>query len=78
MDIACNIKERRDHMKKLIGVIALAAIVVSMLAACGKFTCDICGEEKSGKKHEEEVFGMEVVYCDDCYDALNDLADSLS
>ena len=64
-------------MKKLIGVIALAAIVMSMLAACGKFECDICGEEKTGKKYEEEVFGMEVVYCKDCYEDLNDLADAL-
>jgi ribosome-binding protein aMBF1 (putative translation factor) len=35
----------------------------------------LCGEEKSGKKHEEEVMGQDVVICDDCYDELEDLGD---
>ena len=60
-------------MKKIITIAALILSLSFILTACGKFTCDLCGEEKSGKKHEETVFGQEVVYCDDCYEALDSL-----
>ena len=63
-------------MKKLISLTALAVLLAVFLCACGKFTCDICGEEKTGKKHKMEVdiLDTEVVYCDDCYNALDELA----
>lgn len=59
-------------MKKIIGILVLAVAMVTMLTACGKFTCDLCGEEKSGEKHESELLGQEVVICDDCYTALDE------
>ena len=62
-------------MKKLISLIALIATLTVLLCACGKFECDLCGKEKSGKKYKETVFGEEVVYCGDCKDALEELAD---
>ena len=62
-------------MKKLISVICLVLVLVTMLAACSKFTCDVCGEKKSGKKHEEKVLGEKVVYCDDCYKQMKELGD---
>lgn len=65
-------------MKKKIIVLLCATSTVLLLAACGsKFTCDLCGEEKSGKKHTTEVFGEEVTLCDDCYGGIEDLGDAL-
>ena len=71
-------------MKKLICMAMLVVVVLSLLTACGKFKCDTCGKEKTGKQHKEEVLGQEVVMCDDCYkeaqelsDGLKDLANSL-
>lgn len=65
-------------MKKLISVFLLVVVFATMLTACGKFTCDLCGEEKSGKKYTEEVYGQEIEYCKDCHDQLEDLADAFS
>jgi len=64
-------------MKKLISILLLVVVLATMLTACGKFTCDMCGEEKSGKKHEESMLGESIVICDDCYKALEDLAGAL-
>lgn len=64
-------------MKKLISILLLIVVLATMLTACGKFTCDMCGEEKTGKKHEESMLGETVVICDDCYKALEDLAGAL-
>lgn len=62
-------------MKKLISLIALFATLTVLLCGCGKFECDLCGEEKSGKKYEGELMGEEVVYCKDCREALEELAE---
>ena len=64
-------------MKKLICILLVVVMMATMLTACGKFKCDLCGEEKSGKKHEESMLGESVVICDDCYKALEDLAGAL-
>ena len=64
-------------MKRLICVFLLVVMLASLLTACGKFECDLCGEEKSGKKHKEELLGEEVVICNDCYKELEELADGL-
>ena len=47
------------------------------LAACGggKFTCDICGQESSGKKYTEEIFGEKITYCKDCKEGLEALGE---
>ncbi len=57
-------------MKKIFALV-LALILMLSLAACGeKFECEECGEEKTGKKHEVEVLGEELVICDDCYEGV--------
>ena len=63
-------------MKKIICVLLLVVVVASLLTACGKFECDLCGEEKTGKKYTEKVLGQEVTYCKDCYEGLKELADA--
>ena len=62
-------------MKRAICVLLLIAVLATMLTACGKFSCDLCGDEKSGKKYESELLGQEITICKDCYDDLKDLAD---
>ena len=64
-------------MKKLICIVLLVVVMATMLTACGKFTCDFCGEEKTGKKYERELLGQEVDICKDCYEELEELAGSL-
>ena len=76
-------------MKKIVIALLLIVAMVATLASCGKkFTCDGCDEEKTGKAHEYEFFGEEMVLCDDCYeemeegleeleDELGDLGDDL-
>ena len=64
-------------MKKKIIAIMLTAATVLSLTACGKFTCDICGQEKSGKKHTESILGQELTICNDCYKTIEDAAKSL-
>ena len=65
-------------MKKVIAILTLAVIIATVMAACGKFTCDLCEKEKSGKKHKETYLGQDIVICDDCYDDLEDLAKAFS
>lgn len=65
-------------MKRVICVLLLVVMLATLLTACGKFQCDLCGEEKTGKKYEEEVLGQPVTYCKDCYEDLEDIADALS
>lgn len=62
-------------MKRFICVLLLIAMLATMLTACGKFECDLCGEEKFGKKYESEFLGQEILICKDCYEDLEDLAD---
>ncbi len=65
-------------MKKKVMALLLTVFTVASLTACGSpFTCDICGEEKTGKKYTETVLGEEITYCQDCYDDLKELGDML-
>ena len=64
-------------MKRIICALLLVVVLATMLTACGKFECDMCGEEKSGKKYEEDFFGEEIVICKDCYEDLEELAGGL-
>jgi hypothetical protein len=64
-------------MKKLICGLVLTATLLVALTGCGKFTCDLCDEEKSGKQYKDEILGQEVVYCQDCYDELKELEEGL-
>ena len=65
-------------MKKLISLIVLLVTMTVLLCSCGKFECDLCGEEKTGKRYKETVYGTEIVYCKDCKEALEDLIDLYS
>ena len=60
-------------MKKKISLLLIAIAACLSLTACGKFTCDICGEEKSGKSYTTELFGEKIVMCSDCHDTLRAL-----
>ena len=64
-------------MKKLICGLVLAATLATALTGCGKFTCDLCNEEKSGKQYKDEILGQEVIYCKDCYEELKELGEDL-
>ena len=59
---------------KIFKVLALAVasiMAVICLASCSPFKCDICGEEKTGKKHE----ALGSVVCNDCYDEFSSMLD---
>ena len=60
-------------MKKFFAIISIIAIAMSV-TACSKFECDLCGDEKTGRKYETS-FGAEI--CKDCYEELEELEDSL-
>lgn len=64
-------------MKKKLIAAFLATVTILSFAGCGKFTCDMCGEEKSGKKHQEKLLGETITLCDDCYKDLESLSDIL-
>ncbi|MDE6873135.1 MAG: hypothetical protein K2P87_01555 [Lachnospiraceae bacterium] len=64
-------------MKRKVIAALLATVTILSFTGCGKFTCDMCGEEKSGKKYQEELFGETITLCNDCYKGLEDLADML-
>lgn len=64
-------------MKKIISLLLVVVALATMLTACGKFECEACGEEKSGKKHKVEVLDEEATICDECYEELQELKDSL-
>ena len=61
--------------KRALAAVLAAVSLMTLLAGCGKFTCDICGDESGGRKYKGEVLGMEVVYCKDCHDGLEELKD---
>ncbi len=52
-------------MKKFVAIALLLVTVLALFTACGKYTCDICGQEKSSGKNEVEVDGETKVYCSD-------------
>ena len=63
-------------MKKIFAILLVVVLAMSM-AACGKFTCDLCDEDKFGKKNTAEIFGQEIEYCNDCKEELEDFSNSL-
>ena len=64
-------------MKKMISVLVLVVALATMLTACGKFDCGLCGEKKSGKKYQREILGQKVEICKDCNKGLEELSDAL-
>ena len=64
--------------KKKMSLLVIIMVIVMGLTGCGgKFTCDICGKEKSGKKYETEMFGQKVTICKDCYNDIQSALDAL-
>ena len=64
-------------MKRILCALILVAMLATMLTGCGKFTCDLCNKEKSGKQYTDEIFGQQVIYCQDCYNELKELEGDL-
>lgn len=60
------------HMKRFVALLLVVVIMATMLCACGSFTCDLCGEKKSGKKHTENFLGEKITYCNDCKEELEE------
>ena len=65
-------------MKKFICILLLVVVLASLFTACGKFECDGCGEEKSGRKYKREAQGETFVLCEECNDALEALKNAFS
>ncbi len=85
MEDICN-KVKNIHTKerwikqmkkmKLVALVGAMVMATLALAGCGKeVTCDACGQTKSGDTYE--ILGMEVDYCDDCYEKIEAAADLL-
>jgi len=65
-------------MKKIVIALLLVVAMIATLAACSEpFTCDLCDEEKTGEQHEVKILGETLVYCDDCYEEMEELEDNL-
>ena len=62
-------------MKRVISLIVCFVLCLGLLCGCGKFECELCGEEKSGKKYEGEVMGRTVVYCQECKEQVDSIRD---
>lgn len=62
-------------MKRMISFILMLTLVAALLAGCGSFQCDLCGEEKTGKKYTGDLMGEKITYCSECKEALEELAD---
>ncbi len=60
-------------MKRKISVALVFTMLLMTLTACGKFTCDLCEQEKSGKSHKSEILGEKIVICDECYGEMESL-----
>lgn len=65
-------------MKKKMMVLLVAMLGVISLTACGgeSFTCDLCGEEKTGKKYTSST-DEDMTVCEDCVDMVNELFNNL-
>ena len=63
-------------MKRLLGVVALTAVLAVLMTGCGKFRCGVCMEEKYGKRHKDED-GQGMIICAECYEELTNLAEML-
>ncbi len=66
-------------MKERIIALLLTMTTVISLTACGAaFTCEVCGEEKTGKKYKETLLGEKVVCCKDCKEDIEELKNFLN
>ena len=63
-------------MKKFT-LILLVAVTALSLAACSKFKCDFCSEEKFGKINQIQFLGKDMQYCNDCKKDIEEFVDAL-
>ena len=61
-------------MKKIICALVLVVTMALMLAACGKFTCDYCGQEKTGKRYEVTSLLLgDGIACEECKNEIQNM-----
>ena len=58
-------------MKKIVAILCAVAIMFTFAACGGKFKCDTCGQEKTGAKHTQELFGQKITMCDTCFNSAS-------
>jgi len=63
-------------MKKIALTLAVLTLSTTLLAGCGKFTCALCNEEKSGKKYKSEL-AEDAYICEDCHKEAEALKEDL-
>lgn len=63
-------------MKKIF-VLALVLLMLFAFTGCGSFVCENCEKEKSGEKHEIDIFGVKAVVCDECYEEIGEGIENL-
>ena len=56
----------------------MVGLVASLTACGGAFTCDICGEEKTGGRKTQEALGMKLTICDECAGGIKKGLEGLS
>ena len=68
------------NVRKIISSLMAGALLLG-LTACSPseeaFTCDFCGREITGTKHELEVAGEPAAACDDCYAQIKEVQAAL-
>ena len=66
-------------MKKIIALALVAVSLAATLASCGgKFVCDACGEEKTGKKSKVDFLGVSMTICSECKADYDEAMDELA
>lgn len=70
-----SIVERRiAEMKRVIAILLMLCVIFSLTACSSKpFKCDMCSQEKTGKKHTSDLLGEKITVCDDCYKEINSM-----
>ncbi len=66
-------------MKKKIATLVLVTLSVLALTACTAepFTCDMCGEEKTGKSYKSSE-ELDMVVCEDCYKTISEIMNEIN
>lgn len=60
-------------MKRKVVMLLVVVLTMLTLTACGRFECDLCGAEKSGRSYAASVWGEEVTICKECRDDIKEL-----